>query len=450
MNVTFLSATQYSGGSSSVNFAQNNFAVVLFAFQAANSNATPPTYNGINFTYYGQVGTNQKVYLWYMVTPPNGSYTFVPNDNGGGCNVYAFYNVNPTFADVFRNDQQDLANGGIALTPTLNNGYLLFFQQANSGSGTITLTNGQANKLFMGFGATFTHTSPGASNSYNSTVSYSPSFPDYDGFGIALAPYVVTAVTAPAVLVVAGGGDSGGVGSVNTAGGGAGGYIFDTSYPLTAQTYNITVGLGGQGTTSPQNGSNSVFGSHTAIGGGAPATLGGSGGGGYYSNPTTVNGGAGTFGQGFAGGNGQTSSNGGGGGGGAAAVGAPASSSNHGGNSGDGIWNTISGAAVAYAGGGVGGGTNPGSVGIAGTPIDQSGMANTGSGGGGPNLFTGSYNGGSGIVVVAWPTAMFSGATVTGGGTLTTLGSSTIATFTSNGTLTLLPLPSNALMFAGD
>jgi len=65
------------------------------------------------------------------------------------------------------------------------------------------------------------------------------------------------------VLVVAGGGGGSG------AGGGAGGFVASSSYVVTAQTYNVTVGAGGAGGGSTAtNGSNSVFGNITAIGGG--------------------------------------------------------------------------------------------------------------------------------------------------------------------------------------
>ena len=72
------------------------------------------------------------------------------------------------------------------------------------------------------------------------------------------------------VLVIGGGGGGGGNGG---GGGGAGGYLYETTYPVTPQTYPVTVGvggLGGDGTGSAAtNGGNSSFGPIVAIGGGA-------------------------------------------------------------------------------------------------------------------------------------------------------------------------------------
>ena len=114
------------------------------------------------------------------------------------------------------------------------------------------------------------------------------------------------------VLLVAGGGGGGS----NAAGGGGGGGVRDLSnIQLNAGTYTVTIGAGGAAATSTSvrgtNGSNSVFGSYTALGGGGGASRdggtapssGGSGGGG--AGATTAGrdaGAAGTSGQGYAGG----------------------------------------------------------------------------------------------------------------------------------------------------
>ena len=78
-----------------------------------------------------------------------------------------------------------------------------------------------------------------------------------------------TGVTSIEVLVVAGGGQGG---SSHGGGGGGGGVIYNSAFPVTPGTaYTVTVGAGGYlAQSSPsQNGSNSAFGSLTAIGGGA-------------------------------------------------------------------------------------------------------------------------------------------------------------------------------------
>jgi hypothetical protein len=73
------------------------------------------------------------------------------------------------------------------------------------------------------------------------------------------------------VLVVGGGG--GGGGTSFGAGGGAGGLVYRDNFAVTSSaTYTVTVGGGGAGGASPgASGSNSVFGTLTALGGGGGA-----------------------------------------------------------------------------------------------------------------------------------------------------------------------------------
>ena len=235
-------------------------------------------------------------------------------------------------------------------------------------------------------------------------------------------------------LVVAGGGSGGGqvVGSVGAGGGGAGGYLTSiggSPLSLSAAGYTVTIGAGGTGVSGNlgNNGSNSVFSSITATGGGKASTLGGSGGGGVYNG----SGGAGTSGQGNAGGNGAPGGlgkYGGGGGGGAGAVGSVGSTT-AGGNGGIGLLSAIgsainlgsggyfagggggsvyglSGATIAGIGGTGGGGSAPSTTNTAG----GNGTANTGGGGGAsvsanPGVSTAGGNGGSGIVIVRYTIA---------------------------------------------
>ena len=270
------------------------------------------------------------------------------------------------------------------------------------------------------------------------------------------------------VLVVAGGGGGGcGEGNVNGGGGGGGGgggLIYTPSFTVSTNTsYTVTVGAGGASSTSAatagNNGQNSVFGSLTAIGGGAggggdfegdnAGAVGGSGGGaggdGNYG-PTIFS--AGTAGQGNAGGarNGTTRRAGqGGGGAGLAGQSASAGPNNTGlgGTGGNGLQYTISGTATFYAGGGGGGaslnfstgpvnstaGLGGGGAG-GGTTQGVAGTVNTGGGGGG-GYGTGSGAGGSGIVIVRYP-----GYQRASGGTVTSVGGYTIHTFTASGTFT--------------
>jgi len=243
------------------------------------------------------------------------------------------------------------------------------------------------------------------------------------------------------VLVVAGGGGGGGLGS--GGGGGAGGVIYNSSFAVTNGTsYAIQVGAGGIGASGNTqlggNGSNSVFSSLTAIGGGggatnsylSPASNGGSGGGGGADdNIGGMNApGNGTAGQGNMGGY-AVYRYGGGGGGGAGSVGGNASGSlttGTGGNGGNGILNSITGSATYYGGGG-GGGTWSGNTGGTGgsggggaggvngsngattAANGTNGTANTGGGGGGIGFYNStnrarvSGNGGSGIVIISFP-----------------------------------------------
>ena len=166
------------------------------------------------------------------------------------------------------------------------------------------------------------------------------------------------------VLVVAGGA---GAGSGNSAGltaggGGAGGLVYSAANAIsTAQT--VTIGAGG---AQIVNGSNSVFGSITATGGGTGGSgtngagvAGGSGGGAEGSGAV---GAASPAGQGNAGGTGYAlNGNAGGGGGGAGAVGGNAAAGSAG-NGGAGIntyssWLSTTGLGVSgyIAGGGAGG-----------------------------------------------------------------------------------------------
>ena len=271
------------------------------------------------------------------------------------------------------------------------------------------------------------------------------------------------------LLIVAGGG---GGGRHSGGGGGGGGVIYRPAFPVTPGTaYTVTVGAGG---TSPPigtypgvpggqggNGGNSVFGTLTAVGGGAGgwyggnATAGGSGGG-ATGHATTTNG-AGTDGQGFAGGTGLRESPGysASGGGGAGGPGQPGTNSNQtvtvqaiaggdrnltvyirGGDGGPGLFYSITGQERAYGGGGggspqygdayaeggnggsgVGGRGSPGISTSEGSQYGYDGLANTGGGAGGchynaPASATAgrSSAGGSGVVYLRYNTNDTTGA----------------------------------------
>lgn len=235
-----------------------------------------------------------------------------------------------------------------------------------------------------------------------------------------------------ATLVVAGGGGGGGgYGGIGGGGGGAGGLQYNSSLAVTAQAYQVTVGIGGNGaaagdSTEAQTGGNSVFSTLTSYGGGRGAQYGkvslrngGSGGGGVDSNSGIYSPGAATQSPGYGndGGSGYIGQTyGGGGGGGAGAVGGSASSYGVA-NGGIGLAYSTSGTSLYYAGGG-GGGNLITAAGIGGSSIGGNGgfdggagsnaTANRGSGGGGGSDNTGGGgNGSSGIVIIRCLTADF-------------------------------------------
>ena len=262
-------------------------------------------------------------------------------------------------------------------------------------------------------------------------------------------------------LVVAGGGGGGYVGG----GGGAGG--LRTSYGSTSgggktpaestidislnTPYTITVGDAGLGGVSVNatvtSGYDSIFSTITSIGGGGggnysttAAVTGGSGGGGASSG-ISLSGAAGTANQGFAGGNNTASSPGygAGGGGGATAIGVNGTSTT-GGNGGAALTSLITGVSTLYAGGGGGGvqdginnpptatfGTGGSGIGgngqTNGSLVGGSGVFNTGSGGGGGGASKNGGSswiegpggsGGSGVVILRYPTADLPYFTTTG------------------------------------
>ncbi len=238
------------------------------------------------------------------------------------------------------------------------------------------------------------------------------------------------------VLVIGGGGgggysDSGGIG--NGGGGGAGGVRIITGHAISATSYSITVGNGGAGSTSGSpgtNGSDSIFDTITSVGGGGGGSYassgsggqnGGSGGGApQYRAGGTNSRGLGTSGQGNNGGSQTFEAIAGAGGGGAGAIGGdsygPGSQFDpEGGLGGIGTTSSITGSTAYYGGGGGGsthssgtgvaaGGTGGGGNGHFTSTLATSGTASTGGGGGGGGEGTSGAMGGSGVVIISYPT----------------------------------------------
>jgi hypothetical protein len=285
---------------------------------------------------------------------------------------------------------------------------------------------------------------------FNTTLN---SYEIYDGTSWKILNYSDAANSyAVEYLICAGGG---GGGSDNSGGGGGGGVITGTTFVQNG-SYDIVVGAGGAGAPggnidSQTNGGNSsafINWGQTALGGGfgangnsahRPAGSGGSGGGGEGENSSREAGGAGTFGQGFAGGNALTGSGYGGGGGGAGGVGNN-SVAGLAGNGGQGLLSAINGTARYYGSGGGGSGIGDGGTGGSfsgfgigngntGVGAGTNGETNSGGGGGGgTGTSDAGGNGGSGIVIIR-----YLGSARATGGSITSSGGYTIHTFTSSG-----------------
>ena len=309
-----------------------------------------------------------------------------------------------------------------------------------SGGGTIQITGLSPNVTY-----TFTVT---ATNSIGTSIPSNSSS----------VTTSTTATTTIDYIVVAGGG---GGGRDAAGGGGAGGFLTDTGYGVTPGIpITITIGAGGAGTlvdTQPgDNGSNSVFGSVTAIGGGGGgcgatgtnsqngSTGGSGGGGGSYSRT----GGSGTVGQGYGGGTGNGTNDNGGGGGGAGGAGSSAAIGSQGGPGLQGFDGKY------YAGGGGGGrrsissasGNGLGGIGGGGQGqgassstiyIISNGSINSGGGGGGGSPLAGDgAGGGSGVVILRYPDSYALASSTTGTISTVQSGGYRYYTFTSSGSIT--------------
>lgn len=295
---------------------------------------------------------------------------------------------------------------------------------------------------------TATHWIDVSGQSYNFGVSQSTQ--------TAIAESTNVTPTIEYLVVGGGGGGAASASVVGTGGGGAGGYLTGNLSPVIGATYVITVGAGGAlaagGTDLGNSGSNSSFGNTiVAYGGGrggfwGTGGNGGSGGGsggngpaakGVYPGSTYISaprqGYDGGVGSGVVG-SGLTS---GGGGGGAGGPGGNSASNSIQALGGLGIYNTITGANVYYASGGSGG------IGTGGaTPVASrfAGNVNTGGGGAGGTYAAGQQDGlagGSGVVVLRYPSSYADPLAITGSPTVTTANGYKVYVFTSSGTITI-------------
>lgn len=417
------------------------------AFTANTTGGSISSYNAYSTTYSATSTSNPVI----LTTGNNGSYTVTGT-------VHNAYGISPTStsATATLTTLPETPSNVVAAISTTSTDITVSWTIGNNGgkaisalkvvpylNGTtaqaeINLSTSATSTVITGLtsGSVYTYrvyTTNANGNSAQSTPSNSITVPTFFAINY---------------LVLAGGGGGGGVS--NGGGGGAGGLrstYNNTGGGGTAEStinvpkgsvpVTVTVGAGGSTRTT---GSNSVFNNITANGGGGggrnsgtigtpfqPGQSGGSGGGG-----AAAAGGSGTANQGYAGGTGSGRGGGGGGAGGNAATN---------GNAGNGASNNITGTSVTYGGGGGGGGTPGGVAGTGGggagveNATANNGTANTGGGGGGRNSGPDTDNGGSGgsgIVILRWPTST---ATITIGagltGSTTTTGSDTVATITA-------------------
>ena len=255
--------------------------------------------------------------------------------------------------------------------------------------------------------------------------------------------YDAANLTVKLLVVGAGGGTFANIGGFADGGGGGGEFTYNAAYAITsAKIFTVTIGQG----VNNANGESTYFDAVTAMGGGAGGntnsvgSTGACGGGG--SGPWM----GGTGSKGYNGGQGLATQ-GGGGGGGMGSPGSSPGSEGGGGNGGDGLPNPISGSTAGvneggtyyFCGGGAGSGSlSHGNAGKGGGSYYNNGPDNSGGGaGGGAGGGTSPFKGGSGIVIISYITSDFNAYTVAGGD-ITTSGATTIHTFTTNGTWSVI------------
>lgn len=272
-----------------------------------------------------------------------------------------------------------------------------------------------------------------------------------------------TAETINYLAIAAGGGGAGYAGSTFGGGGGGGGGYTESSGSVQIGAYAVTVGSGGAA-GAPNSGTGGNGGDSTIVGTllGTVTAPGGGGGGGLTINGVSGGsgggaarngtGGSATSANGHAGATGTNAANMGSGGGGAGTAGTASANATTGGAGGNGKASTISGASVTYAGGGGGAGSSAGTPGLggsggggAGGPGATGGTANTGGGGGGASASNGGTTGGTGIVIISYPTGNLTAT----GGSMTTSGGNTIHTFTTSGTFTITAINTTQNLPAG-
>ena len=428
-SVTDVGTVAYSAGGS-----------LSVAFTAGSGGGTASQYNAYTTTG-GFSGSSSSSTVTISGLTNNTSFTVygnAQNNYGTSVNTGNASAITPT-------TRPQAPTIGTASTPGSNT-VSLTFTAGNNGGKNIT------NYKWSSDGSTYTAFSPAQTTSpltitgLTNGVAYNFYIKAVNANGDGEASAQSNQVTPLAALsvdylIVAGGG---GGGRFYGGGGGAGGYRNFTSQVFLLNTnFSATVGAGGPGCTqagdiSAFKGSNSTFNSTSATGGGAGngiyAEVGadggsGGGGGGAYNTSYGGNGGSGNQGnytpvEGYNGAAGETGDRRGGGGGGSSAS-ASASISTWSQTGGAGTTNSITGSSVTYAAGGQGNFSRYASPAAAGS-------ANTGDGGSGSGENAGNGTaGGSGIIILRYPSSntITIGAGLTG--STTTVGSNKVTTLTA-------------------
>ncbi len=323
--------------------------------------------------------------------------------------------------------QFDTNGSGYAINQVDSSHFIVFY----TGTGTVSDSAGIATILEVNL-STFAVTEPGSKFTFEEGSAIYNSAATLDDGTHFINFWDNINQNADIEILAVGGGGSGGYfnsgGNIYGCGAGAGGYIYDTAFPISPGSYSVTIGQGGAAQLSNgngQNGTDTVFSTITAFGGGYGGQFGGPGSGG--------DGGSGGGSDGI----GSQGHNGGAyispafstpGGGGAGADGGDGTGGSAAPSGGDGLQNSISGTPTYYAGGGAGGYSAgaDGTGGLGGGGDTQHDGTDGLGGGGGAH----GGAGGSGVLVISYPT----GAITATGGTITTSGGRTIHTFTTDGT----------------
>ena len=309
----------------------------------------------------------------------------------------------------------------LSAVPSLTSVAISFTAPTNDGGATITNyeynINGGSFIAFSPADATSPVTISGLSQGTSYTITLKAvnivgAGPASDGVAFTT---LLPAPTSVEYLVIGGGGGGSG-GDFYTyqgAGGAAGARRQSTSFSVSSGTaLTVTVGAGGTqtGTVTANSGALSRFSSVTAAGGG-----GGSGRTGGSNGD-------------FSGGTNNSGINAGGG--------AGSGGSGSGSNGGASTTSSINGTSTARAGGGYGVGGTAGGGGTSGG--NSAAAANSGAGGNGREYYAQTNHGGSGIVIIAYPTSFAAAVATTGSPSVSTVsrGGYRVYTFTGSGSIT--------------